>query len=185
MIFKSKIQKLSDIELLSGYFEKRKQRYFKVLFDRYFTMVYGIGLKYLYDEHKAKDIVQQVFEKLILYKDYQKINNFSNWLYSVAKNQCLMQLRSETAKRLREEHYGNEQLNLTTLNEETSEEEDVSLNPEILKQLSDEQARCIYLFYYKDKSYKEVANITGYELKKVKSYIQNGKVKLKKVLSYS
>ena len=38
---------------------------------------------------------------------------------------------------------------------------------------------CIKLFYLEDKSYQEIAIQTGWELKKVKSDIQNGKRNLK------
>ena len=45
--------------------------------------------------------------------------------------------------------------------------------------LSSEQKQCIQLFYYKEKCYKEISDITKYNIKKVKSYIQNGKRNLK------
>ena len=45
--------------------------------------------------------------------------------------------------------------------------------------LNEEQKRCVELFYIQEKSYAEVVETTGYELKKVKSYIQNGKRNLK------
>ena len=45
--------------------------------------------------------------------------------------------------------------------------------------LSVEQRRCIELFFYQDQSYQQIAEKTGYELKKVKSYIQNGKRNLR------
>jgi RNA polymerase sigma-70 factor (ECF subfamily) len=48
-----------------------------------------------------------------------------------------------------------------------------------LSNLNDEQRTCIDLFYYKQKTYQEVASITGYDLNKVKSAIQNGKRNLK------
>jgi DNA-directed RNA polymerase specialized sigma24 family protein len=48
-----------------------------------------------------------------------------------------------------------------------------------IKTLNHEQQECISLFYLQDKSYVEVAEITGYDLNKVKSYIQNGKRNLK------
>ena len=45
--------------------------------------------------------------------------------------------------------------------------------------LNAEQKTCIDLFYIKEKSYKEITDITGFTLKDVKSYIQNGKRNLK------
>lgn len=48
-----------------------------------------------------------------------------------------------------------------------------------MQKLSPEQQRSIDLFYIKEKCYKEVADLTGYSLNEVKSYIQNGKRNLK------
>ena len=51
-----------------------------------------------------------------------------------------------------------------------------------LSKLSEHQLICIKLFFYEKRSYQEIAEETGYELKKVKSYIQNGKRNLKNFL---
>jgi RNA polymerase sigma factor (sigma-70 family) len=48
--------------------------------------------------------------------------------------------------------------------------------------LKDKQKQCIELFYLKQKSYVEIAAITGYTENEVKSYIQNGKRNLKIIL---
>jgi RNA polymerase sigma-70 factor (ECF subfamily) len=45
--------------------------------------------------------------------------------------------------------------------------------------LSQEQKRCIELFYMEQKSYKEVSDLTGFSVNEVKSYLQNGKRNLK------
>ena len=49
-------------------------------------------------------------------------------------------------------------------------------------QLKDQQQKCIQLFYLKGKCYDEIVIATGFDLKKVKSYIQNGKRNLKLIL---
>ena len=60
-----------------------------------------------------------------------------------------------------------------------SESEVIQQNIGTLKEAIDalkpEQKECIQLFYLKEKSYKEVVAEIGYDIKKVKSYIQNGK----------
>ena len=48
-----------------------------------------------------------------------------------------------------------------------------------LENLSEHQHRCIKMFFYQDMSYQQISQETGYDLKKVKSYIQNGKRNLK------
>ena len=51
-----------------------------------------------------------------------------------------------------------------------------------LNKLNKEQGNCIKLMYLENKSYREIADITGYSMKEVKSYIQNGKRNLKNYL---
>jgi RNA polymerase sigma-70 factor (ECF subfamily) len=48
-----------------------------------------------------------------------------------------------------------------------------------IEKLVEEQQLCVRLFYLKQKCYQEIGDETGYDLKKVKSYIQNGKRNLK------
>jgi RNA polymerase sigma factor (sigma-70 family) len=48
-----------------------------------------------------------------------------------------------------------------------------------ISNLNNEQRTCIELFFLHQKPYQEVASITGYDLNKVKSAIQNGKRNLK------
>ena len=48
-----------------------------------------------------------------------------------------------------------------------------------IEELSEEQKKCIELFYLKQKSYQEIIDITGYSVNEVKSFIQNGKRNLK------
>ncbi|MFT6278588.1 MAG: RNA polymerase sigma-70 factor (ECF subfamily), partial [Flavobacteriales bacterium] len=52
-----------------------------------------------------------------------------------------------------------------------------------IDQLNPEQQKCIRLFYLEQKSYKEVADLTGYDMKKVKSFLQNGKRNLQLLLT--
>jgi RNA polymerase sigma factor (sigma-70 family) len=51
-----------------------------------------------------------------------------------------------------------------------------------LDQLKEEQGNCIRLMYLENKTYREIADITGYSMKEVKSHIQNGKRNLKNYL---
>ena len=50
---------------------------------------------------------------------------------------------------------------------------------EALEHLAAEQRQCVKLFFLEQKSYQEVSAITGFTLKQVKSYIQNGKRNIK------
>ena len=54
-----------------------------------------------------------------------------------------------------------------------------------IEELPEEQKKCIKLFYLEQKCYREIVELTNYELKKVKSYIQNGKRKIKILMEAS
>ena len=63
--------------------------------------------------------------------------------------------------------------------DEFGREEDLSQMEVCLQTLPSEQRTCLTLFYLERKSYTEVADLTGYDLKQVKSYLQNGRRMLK------
>jgi RNA polymerase sigma-70 factor (ECF subfamily) len=64
------------------------------------------------------------------------------------------------------------------LNGEEKEDHHASLHNALLN-LPEHQRRCVQLFYYQNMSYQGISDETGYQLNTVKSYIQNGKRKLK------
>ena len=65
------------------------------------------------------------------------------------------------------------------LNGEADREDKLQLMEKGIEQLNEEQRQCIKLFYLENKCYEEVSQITGFDMNKVKSYIQNGKRNLK------
>lgn len=165
-----------DARLLHLYASTGDLEYLGDLYDRYTPLVYGVCLKYLQDEEASKDAVMQIFEKLVVSLRDTEVRQFKGWLYTVVKNYCLMQLRAPR------HHEYTDLRTLDNLVDEDSEEVAVDRWPLIeqgLETLPTEQQQCIRLFYLEQRSYQEVAELTGYELKKVKSYLQNGKRNLK------
>ena len=51
-----------------------------------------------------------------------------------------------------------------------------------IKSLKREQQICIKMLYLQNKTYAEVSEMTGYTMKQVKSYVQNGKRNLRNYL---
>ncbi|HMC85794.1 MAG TPA: sigma-70 family RNA polymerase sigma factor, partial [Chitinophagaceae bacterium] len=89
----------SDKELVLAYQQSGDLKLLSNLYQRYMELVYGVCLKYLADPETAKDAVMQVFEELIIKLKKHEVDNFKSWLYTVAKNHCLMQLRSGKNKK--------------------------------------------------------------------------------------
>ncbi|MCS7004232.1 MAG: sigma-70 family RNA polymerase sigma factor [Cytophagales bacterium] len=189
-IFRKKVSKtsLSDEEILETYKKSHDKALLDELFRRYIPLAFGVCMNRLRDEDDAKDAVIQVFEKLLDQIDTLEVKNFPAWLYRVTSNFCLMELRKKkvvqqnrveiefSSPELVENYH---EIHLT--DEESSENRYQEVD-RALEELSTEQRTCIELFYVQEKSYQEIATLTGYTPKQVKSYIQNGRRRLKKLL---
>lgn len=178
----------TDEELLRLYRKTGHIEFLGEIYDRYSHLVYGTCLKFLKNREESKDAVMQIFEKILNELKGREIGNFGSWIYVVTKNFCLMQLR-QTGK-----YRDIEQVEENSLNRFMESPQD--MHPEdrlmiekesaalkkCLEELSKHQKQCISLFYYEGKCYDEITDITGYDLKKVKSYLQNGKRNLRNCL---
>lgn len=186
---KKELQSLTDEQLVARYARTRDTEYLGQLYERYTHLVFAVCMKYLGNEEEAEDTVMLIFEKLVEELKHERVNVFKSWLYTVAKNQCFMQLRHRKTV---------ERSKVTLLREietevmETGNE--MHLIPgdnggdsgpkleEAISRLNEAQQRCIRLFYLEELSYREVAETTGYSLNEVKSHLQNGKRNLKIIL---
>jgi RNA polymerase sigma factor (sigma-70 family) len=173
-----------DIKLLNNYRESGDLAVLGKLYEKYMPLVYGVCLKYLKDEELAKDAVMEIFEELITKVKQHEVKQFRSWLYVLGRNYCLMQLRSD--KKM-------EMISLDDFMEFTpvlhpeddSREEAMKGLERCMQHLSAPQQQSVDLFYLKEKCYKEITELTGFTLNEVKSYIQNGKRKLKICLEKS
>ncbi len=171
---------IDDNELLENFYRDHDNEWLGMLLPRYTLLLLGVCMKYLKNEHEAKDCVQQIFLKVINELHKYKVEHFKSWIYMIAKNHCLMQLRGKgkMTTELKEQ--------LTALPDVAVEknlliEKDTLLNKmsEAMLLLNPEQKECVSLFYLQKKTYAEISAITGFTMLQVKSYIQNGKRNLR------
>lgn len=180
MFFRQKPGPLSDQEVIQAFRSSGDLTLVSELFGRYTTMMYGVCLKYLRDRDDSRDAVMQLFEKLPSALKTHEIANFKSWLYVTTRNHCLMQIRAKKGKNT--EKIGDRVMEndvLLHLEEESELENDLTKLEKCIQQLAGEQQTCVRMFFLDEKSYKEIADTTGFDLNKVKSHIQNGKRNLK------
>lgn len=169
-----------EAELLADYYQSGDLELLGNLYQPYMHLIYGLSLKYLKDSAKSEDAVMQIFELLIKKLRVHKVDNFKSWLYSVARNHCLMQLRASGKDVVIIDDDFMESLDIKHQdNDSDLQEEKLQLLEKCIGELNIEQQQCIRLFYLDEKCYKDIVEITGFEMKKVKSYIQNGRRNLK------
>ncbi len=182
-------KQISDNKLVSLYKENLDKEIVGELFKRYTQFVFLVSLKYLKNEDETKDAVMQIFEKLFDDLLNHKIENLKSWLYMVTRNHCLMILRKQQSDLRKNQDYKKDNENFMEndynfhLKENEVKELKANSVRDAVNRLNKEQKECVNLFYFEGKSYSEIAQLTSYSEKKVKSYIQNGKRNLKNILT--
>lgn len=183
------LNKWSDEDLVAKFAETQQPRYFGELYDRYSHLSFGVGLKYLKNESAAGDLVSEVFEILFKKIPTTNIQYFKKYLYTVTRNEAIGRLRKQTRKREKladlkiieknnSPFMENEGL-IRLMDNELSLE---AIVEKAIDKLGDEQRSCVQLFFFQNKSYKEIVEMTPFNEKQVKSFLQNGKRKLKILL---
>ena len=167
---------ISDQELLEKFYADRDNQWLGILLERYTLLLLGVCMKYLKNEELARDSVQQIFLKAITELQKYRVEYFKSWIYMVAKNHCLMQLRDKPGKNTIEVK------DSIPAEADETDKESLLLNEktydymgEALNELNADQQLCVTLFYMEKKSYQQITEQTGYSMMQVKSHIQNGK----------
>lgn len=171
---------ITDQELLDRWYSDRNNEWLGTLLQRYTLLLLGVCMKYIKEEEEARDCVQQIFVKVITELAKYRVDYFKSWIYTIARNHCLMKLRdrhgraaelSETMLAAWDDDPG------ATIHQK--KEQLLQWMGESLEELGKEQKLCVILFYLDKRSYQEIASSTGFTLMQVKSYIQNGKRNLR------
>ncbi len=175
----------SDDELVQQYQQSGDLEVLGVLYERYVELVYGVCLKFFKEKTKAEDAVMAIFETLVEKVRTHEIRQFRPWLHVVAKNHCLMQLRKKNHTVSFDEMAPAAQAEVVhsagVLHPVEVQEEDphqIALK-NCIEKLPAQQKHCVEQFYYEDKSYKEIAELTGDDLGLIRSNIQNGRRNLR------
>jgi RNA polymerase sigma-70 factor (ECF subfamily) len=171
---------MTDQELLERYYDSRENDWLGILLQRYTLLLLGVCMKYLKEEEEARDCVQQIFIKVITELGKYRVVYFKSWIYTIARNHCLMKLRDQ--------HGHPVELSDAMLaawddepgsNRHWEKDQWLEWMGQSLEELGKEQKLCVILFYLQKRSYQDIATSTGFTLMQVKSHIQNGKRNLK------
>ncbi|MDP2885920.1 MAG: RNA polymerase sigma factor [Ignavibacteria bacterium] len=131
--------------------------------------VFAYCMKILADRQLAEDVVQETFLKVREHaQSIQRIESFRSWVFRIARNEALMQLRKRRSNGQIEDE--------SVWSEETPHQQFVALErSEIVNRLLDslkhEYREVLVLLVYENMSYAEIASVTGATESSVKSRI--------------
>jgi len=188
---KSIYKKLSDEELILE-FQKEKVEAFNELVIRYKDKLVNFLYRYTGDRDEAEDLAQDAFVKLYRSKHlYKEIAKFSTWFYTIAINTAKTDARKKSRYNA---------LSISDYDPENEKDYEIPANvlgpdevanasienyyiQKAINSLEDSFKEVIVLRDIEDMDYEEIAGITGLPLGTVKSRINRGREKLKKLLS--
>lgn len=160
---------LTDEQLVSAYANGDNEAFDALLLrhkQRLFSYIYQM----VRDSDLADDIFQETFVKAITtikQGRYNDLGKFSAWLYRIARNLAVDSFRADKSEGLvSTDDAGYDVLNRRELAEDTIEDAIVDLQIEedlhrLVEELPDLQREVLIMRFYRDLSFKEIAEITG------------------------
>jgi len=165
-----------DNEIILGYLKSKDIAYLGQLYETYKEIIFLHSLKIVGNQEDAEDLASETFLKAFCrIEDFKTGAPFSPWLTRIATNLCIDHLRRKNRHKFYniDESY----MSVAQKNDPNPKEPPISERRiiDVLRKLKPVQKRCLCLFYIHNRTYKQIAELTGYPLGKVRSYIQNGR----------
>jgi RNA polymerase sigma-70 factor (ECF subfamily) len=179
-----------DEELIRDYLQG-SQEAFEMLFERYKKPILNFALRLLGNRADAEDITADVFVTLYA-KRYspQPQAKFSTWLFTVARNACITQIRKRRrfiSMWFTQENTGEVQEweipdTQHLPSDGLASKESATQVRHAITQLPEAQREAIILREYHDLSYQQIAEVMGCSLERVKILIFRARERLRQEL---
>jgi RNA polymerase sigma-70 factor (ECF subfamily) len=183
MLNSTAVKSFSDHET---YFKERTGNDFTFFYKKYYPKLIYYTSKMCGDQQKAEDITTEsfmtAFEKIDKYEKEKA--QFSTWLFTIARNILLQDIKSSKKTISIDTEYDEEGTTLKDfIQEETNDTHIQDVNQrkaEIMKEhisnLKDPYKRVIEMREIKRMAYKDIADELGKNLSTIKSQIRNGRL---------
>lgn len=181
------VKKNIDIEDLIEKAKQKDQKAFNTLLNNYWSDVYRFQLSKTEDEDEAEDITiktfSKAFDKIYLYNNRY---NFKTWLISISKNIFLDHLRKQRTDIISINKKESEAYKI--YDETPSAEDQLIIDQNLaqllnyLKQLKPHYQEIINLRYFREMSYKEMADVLNEPIGNIKVKLLRAKKLLAEII---
>ena len=167
----------SDNELMNE-FAGCSMDSFTMVFNRYKNRILNFVLRgYLHDKDNAEDIVQKTFIRVYEYKHkYNTTNQFSTWVYTIAKNLSLNELKRKRKLRADDDPDDTEKFLAEdeSLSQKIEKQNIQELLTKAIELLKPKYREVIVMRYLQRMSYEEISEITSKRINTLKSQSKRG-----------
>ena len=178
----TKIDKLTDEELVSTIVKTNDTLLFEVLYDRFAGLVYNKCYGFATDEDEAKDLTQDIFLKLFVkLASFKGKSKFSTWLYAFTYNHCVNYVTRNTAKKFEKQSVDYADIeNISEDYDESSDFSDMRVDKlkKALELVSPDEKMILLLKYQDNLSIREIESVLDIGESAVKMRIKRAKDKL-------
>ena len=169
---------ITDENIIRLYLPDQPSECFETLYTRYVNKVYRRCLSITRDSAKAEDFTHDIFLKVFDKLDnFQERARFSTWLYSIAYNYCLDQIR--LAKRLNTVSIDDDDdLNIADTQDSVLHEETLHLVKRAMDTLSKDETTFLRLKYEDGMSIDDIADMYDMKASAVKMRLKRSRDKI-------
>jgi RNA polymerase sigma-70 factor (ECF subfamily) len=171
----------ADADILERLQAKQFREAFAILLPRYRDKVFRLTFSMLRDRAMAEDTTQDVFLRIWrALPGFAGQSQLSTWIYAIAKNGCLSELRKRRPTVSLDQNDDDESYNPVAAALAAPEADDsatVSVG-QLLDQLPERYRQAVVLFYMEDKSYEQTAASLGLPLGTVKALLHRARKRL-------
>ncbi|MCI5506195.1 MAG: sigma-70 family RNA polymerase sigma factor [Prevotella sp.] len=162
--------KMTDEELVVAYMDG-EARAFDVILTRYQATIYSYFLYVVGDEDEANELFQDTFVKVIVFlqeQRYKPMGLFNYWLIRIAHNMISDKFRRNDHKLVKDVNakndltrIRNEAITVSPYDDEMIRDQAFDELHRMVNKLPAEQREMVYLRYFEEMSFKDIAAITG------------------------
>ena len=175
--------KLSDEKLILRFQEGDINAY-NELVKRYKDRLFNFVLRYFNNAEQAEDVVQDTLIKLYTHASYYKnVAKFSTWIFTIAKNNALTELRKNKRKKTDSLWTDDGQVIDINSKEESLDskvQNEIAIDQlnKFLDEIPENFRMAVVLRDFQELSYEEISKILEIPIGTIKSRINRGRIQL-------
>lgn len=142
------------------------------LFERHHRSVYGFLYRMTSNREMSEDLVQEVFLRILRYREtYAPQTSFSAWMYGIARNALIDQMRKRRPETTWDDGLPDLQSPEPPVDERIRSKQETELLQRALASLPADKREVLILSRYQNLQYNEIGRILGCEPNAVKQRV--------------
>ena len=157
-------------------------RVLAVLFERHHVKVYNYFLRLTGNGEASEDLTQEVFFRILKYRaSYRRDNKFTTWMYRIARNIYIDQLKKKPQEVPLEETRHQEPAPAPLPEQQTTAEQEAALLHRALALLPPGKREVVVLSRFQEMKYRDISRVLDCSIASVKVQVHRAVKELRQI----